>query len=64
MLPAAARSAVGGDPPAQGTSVIEQVVTLLAGLPAEQRLDVLAKVQAEVVGSVIDDGIRRGRSTT
>ena len=62
-LPAGPASAAG-ESATQDGSVVEQVVTLLVSLPAEQRLDVLAKIQAEVVGSVIDDGIRRGRSTS
>ncbi len=60
--PAAASgaSASGGGPPGSGPSVVEQVVRLLNQIPAEQRLDALAKVQTEVVESLIDDGIRRG----
>ena len=58
----AAGSASGGGPPDQHPSVVEQVVRLLTTIPAEARLDALAKIQTEVVESVIDDGIRRGRA--
>jgi transcriptional regulator with XRE-family HTH domain len=40
---------------------VDQAVGLLAALPAPERLDALAHVQARVVETVIEDGIRRGR---
>ncbi|MET0864436.1 MAG: helix-turn-helix domain-containing protein [Nakamurella sp.] len=63
-VPVAARSVSGAGPKAPSQPVIDQVVRLLTEIPADQRLDALAQVQSEVVGSVIDDGIRRGRSTS
>ena len=60
-LEIAAGTAIGGGSPAPHPSVVEQVVRLLTTIPAADRLDALAKIQTEVVESVIDDGIRRGR---
>jgi hypothetical protein len=41
-------------------AVVEQAVDLITALPAPIRLGTLARLQAEVVQSVIDDGIRDG----
>ncbi len=41
-------------------AVVDQVVDLISALPAAVRLETLARLQAEIVQSVIDDGIREG----
>jgi len=41
-------------------AVVDQIVELVSALPAAVRLEMLARVQAEVVQNVIDEGIREG----
>ena len=45
------------------TSIVEKIVRLFNEVPPQERLDALARVQARVVESVIDEGVRRGRSS-
>jgi hypothetical protein len=41
-------------------AAVEQAVDLITALPAPIRLEALSRLQAEVVQSVVDDGIRDG----
>ena len=38
--------------------VVDQLVHLISALPVSIRLEALTRLQAEIVQSVIDDGIR------
>jgi DNA-binding XRE family transcriptional regulator len=44
-------------------AVVDQVLDLMMALPASLRMETLARAQAEIVQSVIDDGIRGGRES-
>ena len=56
----AAGSAGGAGPSVRTPSMVEEIIRLFNEIPPPDRLDALARVQARVVESVIDDGIRRG----
>ena len=60
---AAAGSAGGAGRSVPTTSIVEKIVRLFNEVPPQERLDALARVQARVVESVIDEGVRRGRSS-
>ena len=51
---------VPSPPEIDADAVVEQAVDLITALPAPIRLETLARLQAEVVQSVIDDGLRDG----
>jgi len=59
----AAGSAGGAGRSVPTTSIVEKIVRLFNEVPPQERMDALARVQARVVDSVIDEGVRRGRSS-
>jgi transcriptional regulator with XRE-family HTH domain len=50
---------VGGPPPAPSADLVDHVVALLAGLPAEERLEALSRVQTKLLSALVDEQVQR-----